>query len=89
MKNHLVFKFLAVVLSALALLSTILGSVGVIAFADIGLYSDSLTNVQSKQMASDMLALAERIAMHYDTSQQPQKTQAFLDSFFAFRSAHL
>ena len=83
MKNHLVFKFLAVVLSALALLSTILGSVGVIAFADIGLYSDSLTNVQSKQMASDMLALAERIAMHYDTSQQPQKTQAFLDSFFA------
>ena len=84
MKNHIVFKFLAVLLSAAALFAVVAGAVGVVAFADIGLYSDSLKNVQNRQMATDMLALAERVAIYYDTEQQTRKPpQAFLDSYFA------
>ena len=83
MKNHIIFKFLAVLLSAAALFALVAGTVGVVAFADIGLYSDSLKNVQNRQMATDMLALAERVAIYYDTEQQTRKPpQAFLDSYF-------
>ena len=86
MKHHTVFKFLAVLLCAAALLTTIVGAVGVLSFADIGLYSDTLKNVQNRQMASDMLALAERIAMYYDTQHRNQRAPApaFLESYFAY-----
>ena len=83
MKNHIIFKFIAILLSAAALFAVAVGTVGVVAFADIGLYSDSLKNVQNRQMATDMLALAERIAIYYDTERQTRKPpQAFLDSYF-------
>jgi len=83
MKNHIIFKFIAIVLSAASLLALVTGAVGVVTFADIGLYSDSLKNVQNRQMASDMLALAERVAIYYDTEQQTRKPPAaFLERFF-------
>ncbi len=83
MKNHIVFKFIAILLSAAALMAAVVGTVGVVAFADIGLYSDSLKNVQNRQMATDMLALAERVAIYYDTERQTRKPpEAFLERFF-------
>ena len=82
MKDHLAFKFLALVLCACALLVTVASVVGVVGFIRIGLYSNSLEDLQDKQMSDDLGALAERTAMYYAT-RQTECTEAFLEGYFA------
>jgi hypothetical protein len=82
MKHHLVFKFLAVILCACALFATVAGTIGVIGFVSLGLYSNSLEDLQDMQMSNDLAALAERTAMYYAT-RQTECTEAFLNGYFA------
>ena len=82
MKNHLAFKFLAIILCALSLLTVVGGAVCVYSFVDMGLYSNSLEDLQDKQMSDDLRALAERMAVYYATK-QTECTGAFLESYFA------
>ena len=70
MKDHLAFKFLAIILCALSLLTVVGGAVCVFSFVDMGLYSNSLEDLQDKQMSNDLRALAERMAVYYATKQQ-------------------
>ena len=69
MKYHLSLKFLAIILCAAALLTTVLGAVGAVSFINLGLYSNTLEELQDKQRSDDLGALAERTAMYYATRQ--------------------
>ncbi len=82
MKNHLAFKFLAIIVCALALLTVVAGTASVVSFVDMGLYSNSLEDLQDKQMSDDLRQLAERMAVHYAT-RQTECTEAFLNGYFA------
>ena len=82
MKYHLAFKFLAIILCALSLLTVITGAVSAISFVDMGLYSNSLEDLQDKQMSDDLRALAERMAVYYATK-QTECTEAFINGYFA------
>ena len=83
MKYHLAFKFLAIILCALSLLTVITGAVSAISFVDMGLYSNSLEDLQDKQMSDDLRALAERMAVYYATK-QTECTEAFINGYFAW-----
>jgi len=82
MKDHLAFKFLALILCACALLVTVASAVSIVSFVRIGLYSNSLEDLQDKQMSDDLGALAERTAIYYAT-RQTECTEAFLNGYFA------
>ncbi len=81
MKDHLAFKFLAIILCACALLVSVGSVVGIVGFVGIGLYSNSLEDLQDKQMSDDLGALAERTAKYYAT-RQTECTEAFLNGYF-------
>ena len=81
MKNHLAFKFLALILCACALFVTVASTVGIVSFVKIGLYSNSLEALQDKQMADDLGELAQRMAMYYAT-RQTECTEGFLNGYF-------
>ena len=81
MKDHLAFKFIALILCACALFVTVASTVGIVSFVNIGLYSSSLEDLQDKQMAEELGDLAERMAMYYAT-RQTECTEAFLNGYF-------
>ena len=82
MKNHLVFKFLAILLCAASLLTILATTVGFFSFLKIGLYNNSLQDLQDKQMSDDLAELAERIAAYYTTTAETDCTTQFLDAYF-------
>lgn len=82
MRYHLSFKLLALLLCACALLVTVASTVGIVSFIGMGIYSNSLEDLQDKQMSNDLGALAERMAVYYAT-RQTECTEAFLNSYFA------
>ena len=82
MKNHLAFKFLAILLCAACLLSVVACTVGIFSFLKIGLYNNTLEDLQDKQMSDDLGALAERIAAYYTTTAKTDCTTQFLDAYF-------
>ena len=82
MKDHLAFKFLAIVLCACALLVTVLSATGLISFMSMGLYDNSLEALQDRQMSQDLEELAQRIAAYYATS-QTECIDPFLESYFS------
>ena len=81
MKDHLAFKFLAIILCACGLFVTVAGAVGVVSFVGLGIYSNSLEDLQDRQMSEDLADLAERMAMYYAT-RQTECTDAFLEGYF-------
>ena len=81
MKYHLSLKFLAIILCAAALLTTVTGVVGAVSFVELGLYSNTLEELQDKQRSDDLGALAQRTAMYYAT-RQTECTDAFLNGYF-------
>lgn len=82
MKNHLAFKFLAILLCAASLFTVLACTVGIFSFLRIGLYSNTLKDLQDKQMSDDLGALAERIAAYYTTTAKTDCTTQFLDAYF-------
>ena len=82
MKYHLALKFLALILCAAAILMVVGGTVGVVSFVNLGIYSNTLEELQDKQRSDDLGALAERTAMYYAT-RQTECTEAFLEAYFA------
>ena len=82
MKNHLVFKFIAILLCAACLFTVLACTVGFFSFLKIGLYSNTLQALQDKQMSDDLGALAERIAAYYTTTAKTDCTTQFLDAYF-------
>ena len=50
MRNHIVFKFLAIVLCAAALLSAVAGGVGIFAMTELGLYERTVDELYEEQL---------------------------------------
>ncbi len=81
MKNHMGFKFLAVVLGALALLTAVATATGVVSFMKLGLYTNSLEELQDQQMLDDLEVLSEEIAVRYAASNLSNCPKALINAY--------
>ena len=65
MRNSIVFKFLAIALAALALLSSVASAGGIVALTAAGLYDRTVDQVRQDQINSTGEAMAHTLALQY------------------------
>ena len=65
MKNHIAFKFLAIALCALALLSSVASGAGIVALTAAGLYDKTVNQVREESIKSIGKGMAHDVALHY------------------------
>ncbi len=65
MKNHIVFKFLALILCACALLTAGASAAGVIAVASCGLYDKTVSELKLQSAEADLMNYAEYLARQH------------------------
>ena len=65
MRNNIVFKFLAIALAALALLSSVASAGGIVALTAAGLYDRTVDQVRQDQINSTGEAMAHTLALQY------------------------
>ena len=81
MKNHIVFKFLAVVICALALLVSLASGVGVVALAEAGLYESTLEQLMQQNTEVHLQRIAQNLAEQYAGTNLSNCSQAFMDVY--------
>ena len=92
MKNHIVFKFLAVLLCAASLLGAVGGALGVFALTEWDLYDKTVEQVREEQLADHARMFAEFTARRYASTtlgEMPMETVDQVIGFYSpFRSSY-
>ena len=81
MKHHIAFKFLAVLLCACALLTCVVGGIGVYAIADQGLYTYSVDEIFHQRMYRELTVLAEDLALRYAMEELSNCPESFIQAY--------
>ena len=82
MKNHIVFKFIAVFLCAASLLGAVASGVGMFAMTETGLYDRHVEDVYVEYLESDAYALASEAAVRYAAMNLGGCTTELADSYY-------
>ena len=69
MKNHIVFKFLAIALCALALLSSVVSGVGIAGLTAAGLYDKTVAQVREDAISAIGKNMAHDVALYYASTE--------------------
>ena len=81
MKNHVAFKFFAILLCAAALLGSILSITGLFSFISIGMYTHTLEDLQNQQVAENLELLADELAVRYAAQHETALAEELLDAW--------
>ena len=81
MKNHIVFKFLAIFLCACSLLVCAASAVGVFAVADAGLYTGTVEDIQVRYLWADLHSLADKLAVRFAAANLSNCPEALIEEF--------
>ena len=87
MKNHIAFKFIAVVLCAASLLGAVGSGLGIFAMTDLDLYSKSVDQVYREQVDRNGRNLAHKIGMHYTSTVLGGTPEDMLEDYFGYDDA--
>jgi len=80
-KYHIIFKFLAILLCACALLAFFASALSIYVLSEVGLYSNTLEEIQLQQMELDMQSLGHTLANRYATQSLSNVPDGFLDIY--------
>ena len=80
MKNHIIFKFIAILLCAASLLGALGGVLGVAALSASGLYDQSAKEMVSAQVKQDSAELADWLARNYASTELGGAEEALVNS---------
>lgn len=89
MKNHIAFKFLAVLLCTCGLLSTLSGAIGMILMTEFSLYDYTPEEIVQEHAESLTDHLAYRVAAKYANESLGNCSEDLLSSYFGFWNAEL
>ena len=81
MKNHIIFKFLAVAVCALMLLVSLGSGVGVIVLAEAGLYERSVQDLKQDSVEALLHRAAQSLATRYAGTNLSNCSQEFMDVY--------
>ena len=65
LKNHIAFKFLAVLVCALSLLVSLASGAGIIILIEEGLYENSIQELQEQNKENTLWGIAQNLAVRY------------------------
>ena len=78
MKNHIIFKFIAVLLCAASLLGTVGGVLGMVLLSSEGLYETTVEEMVSAQVSQDSADLADWLAKNYASTELGGASEALV-----------
>ena len=81
MKNHIIFKFLAIFLCAGSLLVCAASAVGVFAVAEAGLYTGTVEDIQERYLRGELNNLADDLAVRYAAENLSNCPEALIEDF--------
>ena len=81
MRNHIIFKFLAIFLCACSLLVCVGSAVGIIFIAEQGLYAGTVADIQDQQLRTNLNGLADEIAVRYAAQNLSNCPQALIEDY--------
>ena len=84
MKNHIIIKFLAVLLCAASLLGAVGSGLGIFLMTEMDLYDKSVEQVYDEQVEHSGRNLAHQIGMHYASTQLGGTPVALLEQYFGY-----
>lgn len=82
MKNHIAFKFLAIVLAACCLLVCVASGVVVSILIRVGLYDNSVDELQQRRMREVLDSVAEQVAARYAAANLSNCPAQFIDHYY-------
>ena len=82
MKNHIAFKFLAIVLAACCLLVCAASGVIVAVLINVGLYDNSVDELQQRRMREVLDGVAEQVAARYAAANLSNCPAQFIDHYY-------
>lgn len=89
MKNHIAFKFLAILLCTFGLLSTLSGAIGIILMTEFSLYDYTPEEIVQEHAESLTDHLAYRVAVKYANESLGDCSEDLLSSYFGFWNIEL
>ena len=81
MKNHIVFKFLAILVCALSLLVSLASGAGIIILIEAGLYENSLQEVQAQTQENTLWGIAQNLAVRYAGMHLSNCSEEFMELY--------
>ena len=81
MKNHIAFKFLAVLVCALSLLVSLASGAGIIILIEAGLYENSLQELQEQSQENTLWGIAQNLAVRYAGMHLSNCSQEFMELY--------
>ena len=82
MKNHIAFKFLAIILAACCLLICVASGVVVAVLVNVGLYDNSVDELQQRRMREVLDSVAEQVAARYAAANLSNCPAQFIDHYY-------
>lgn len=82
MKNHILIKFLAIVLAACCMLLSIASGVGIAVLISVGLYDNSVEDLQQARMRNVLESMAEQLAAKYAAANLSNCPVAFVEQYY-------
>ena len=82
MKNHIAFKFLAIILAACCLLISVASGVVVAVLINVGLYDNSVDELQQRRMREALDSVAEQVAARYAAANLSNCPAQFIDHYY-------
>ena len=80
MKNHIIFKFIAVLLCAASLLGTLGGILGVALLTESGLYDQTVSEMVGTQISQDSAEMADWLAKNYASTEWGGASEALVQA---------
>jgi len=81
-KNHIAFKFLAIILAACCLLISVASGVVVAVLINVGLYDNSVDELQQRRMREALDSVAEQVAARYAAANLSNCPAQFIDHYY-------
>ncbi len=82
MKHHIAFKFLALILTACCLLVCLASGAAITALVNVGLYSNSVEELQQQRMRQVLDSVAELVAARYAAANLSNCPAQFVDRYY-------
>ncbi len=82
MKHHIAFKFLAIVLAACCLLVCIASGMLIAVLVHVGLYGNSVEELQQRRMREVLDSVAEQVAARYAAANLSNCPAQFIDHYY-------
>ena len=87
MKNHIILKFIAVLLCAASLLGAVGSGLGIFLMTEMDLYDKTVDQVYNERIETNGRELAHKVGMHYASTQLGGTPEAMLEANFGYGDA--